>query len=87
MDDLPHDDGLTARGLWAWAWVLGIVAVGSLVRLLTYAANGVPVQTELFVWVLLGAVAAVFSACCAVLAGVKSVERRLTSRLTVSSDG
>jgi hypothetical protein len=79
-----EDDGLTVQGLWAVAWLLGLVAAGSLVRLLTYAADGVPVQTELFVWVLIGTIAAVFSACCAVLAGVKSVERRLSQRLSES---
>src|SRR6188768_1597999 len=48
------------------------------------AANDAPVQTELFVWVLLGTIASVFSACCAVLAGVKSGERRLARHRTTS---
>src|SRR4051812_11184837 len=65
MDQGVDDDGLTAHGLWAWAWVLGIVAVGCLLRLASYAADGTPVQTELFVWLLLGAIAGAFSACCA----------------------
>ncbi len=86
MNDGLIDDGLTANGLRAWAWVLGIVAAGSLVRLLTYAADGAPVHTELFVWVLLGTIAGVFSACCALLAGIKSVERRLARRLSTSTD-
>jgi hypothetical protein len=86
MNEDVSDDGLSVHGLWAWAWVLGIAAGGSLLRLLTYAADGAPVQTELFVWVLLGVIAAAFSACCAVLAGIKSVERRLTARLTMASD-
>ena len=78
------DDGLTIGGLWATAWLLGLVAIGSLVRLVTYAADGVPVQTELFVWALIGTIAAAFSACCAVLAGVKGVERRLSRHLSRS---
>lgn len=66
--------------------MLGLVAVGSLLRLLTYAADGVHVQTEMFVWMLLGTLTSVFSACCAVLAGIKSVERRLSSRLSMPAD-
>jgi hypothetical protein len=61
------------------------VAAGSLLRLLTYAADGTPVQTELFVWTLLGAISGAFSACCAVLAGVTSAERRIADRLVTSS--
>ena len=80
------DDGLTGNGLWALAWLLGIVAAGCLLRLLTYAAHGELVQTELFVWLLLGALAGVFSASCAVLAGIKSVEQRLTRTLGASTD-
>lgn len=79
-----EDQGLTVQGLWATAWILGVVAIGSLLRLLTYAAEGELVQTELFVWLLAGAIAAAFSACCAVLAGVKSAERRLSQRLSES---
>lgn len=79
-----EDDGMTIHGLWATAWALGLVAAGSLVRLLTYAAGGVSVQTELFVWLLIGTIASAFSACCAVLAGVKSAERRLSQRLDMS---
>jgi hypothetical protein len=78
----PHadSDGLIADGLIGMAWVLGIVAAGSVIRMLTYAGEGVPVHAELLVWVLVGTVAAVFSACCAVLAGIKSSERRLSAR-------
>ncbi len=79
-----EDDGLTIKGLWATAWALGLVAVGSLFRLLTYAAGGVSVQTELFAWLLIGTIASAFSACCAVLAGVKSVEGRISHRLGIS---
>ncbi|MGZ4487292.1 MAG: hypothetical protein ACXVW1_05125, partial [Nocardioides sp.] len=57
------------------------VAAGSFVRLLTYAADGTQVQTELFVWLLLGVFASAFSAACAVLAGVKNAELRLARRL------
>lgn len=84
MNDDFADHGLTVNGLWATAWCLGLVAAGSLVRLLTYAADGTPVQTELFVWLLLGTLTGVFSACCAVLAGVKSAERRLSRRMSTS---
>jgi len=73
----PHAD---SDGLIGMAWVLGIVAAGSMIWMLTHAGEGVPVYAELFVWVLVGTVAAVFSACCAVLAGIKSSERRLSAR-------
>jgi hypothetical protein len=46
-----------------------------------YAADDARVQTELFVWLLIGVVAAAFSACCAVLAGVKAAETRLSRRV------
>jgi hypothetical protein len=72
-----YDDGIDTNALRAIAWVLGLVAVGSILRLLVYAGDGTPVQTELFVWVLLGTVSAVFSASSAVLVGVKSAELRL----------
>jgi hypothetical protein len=77
MTRSPYDDGIGINGLRGVGWVLGVVAVGSFLRLLTYAANGTPVQTELFVWVLLGTISAVFSASCAVIAGIKSAELRL----------
>jgi hypothetical protein len=84
VTDAPADNGPTISALWATAWVLGICAVGSLVRLLTYAADGVPVQTELFVWLLIGTIASAFSAGCAVLAGVKSAEQRLSQHLDMT---
>ena len=74
------DNGLTCNQLWAAAWLLGLGALGSAVRLAAYAADGARVQVELFVWLLLGIVAAVFSACCAVLAGIKSAELRMSQR-------
>ena len=74
----PADDtGLSVTALWTCSWLLGLVAAGCLIRMLTYAAGGVPVHAEFFVWVLIGAVAAAFSAGCAVLVGVKSAEQRL----------
>ena len=85
MDEELGDEGFTINALWGMAWVLGLVAVGTLIRLLTYAADGVPVQTELFVWLLVGTIASVFSACCALLAGVKSAERRLSVRSRANS--
>jgi hypothetical protein len=78
-----YDDGIDVSGLRAIAWVLGLVAVGSLLRLLMYAGDGTPLQAELFVWVLLGTVCAIFSASCAVLVGVKSAERRLARQAQV----
>lgn len=77
MTRSPYDDGISTSGLRGMAWVLGAVAAGSFVRLLTYVANDAPVQTGLFVWVLLGTISAVFSASCAVIAGIKSAELRL----------
>jgi hypothetical protein len=76
-DDLV-DDGLTTKELRATAWILGLLAIGVLVRLLAYASDGARPHAGLFVWTLVGTIAAVFSACCAVLAGLKSVERRLS---------
>lgn len=75
------DNGISVNGLWGLAWLLGLVAAGSLLRLLVYAGDGSPVSAELFVWVLLGVVASAFAACCATLAGVKSAEQRLAHRL------
>lgn len=66
VNHAPEDDGPGITGLWVAAWVLGPVALGSLIRLLTYAADGVEVQVELFVWLLVGA---------------KSIERRMASRI------
>jgi hypothetical protein len=80
-----YDDGVDTNGLRAIAWVLGLVAAGSFVRLLVYAGDGTPVQTELFVWVLLGMVSSVFSASCAVLVGVKSAELRLARQAKVGT--
>jgi hypothetical protein len=77
MTDRPTDDGVPIDNLRIAAWVLGVVAIGSLVRLLLYAGDGTPVQTELFVWVLLGSVSAAFSTGCFVLVGVKAAEVRL----------
>lgn len=81
MTDDLYDGGLSARGLWLTSWLLGVIAVGSLVRLLAYAGDASDVQAEALVWVLLGAIAAAFSAACAVLAGVKETEHRLTYHL------
>ena len=80
-----EDHGPTINALWACAWALGLLATGSLVRLLSYAAGGTPVQTELFVWVLIGTMASTFSACCAVLVAVKSVEQRLSRHVSTSA--
>jgi len=76
-----ENNGLTIDQLWAASWVLGLGALGTILRLATYAADGVRVQAELFVWLLVGIVAAVFSACSAVLAGIESAERRMSQRV------
>ena len=81
MSDDLYDGGPSARGLWGISWVLGLVAVGSLVRLVSYAADTGRAESEAFVWVLLGTIAAVFSAACAVLVGVKNAEYRLAYQL------
>jgi hypothetical protein len=83
-DDLV-DDGLTSKELRGTAWILGLVAIGSLVRLLAYAADGARAHAGLIVWALIGTMAAVFSGCCAVLAGLKSVEQRLARHAEQSS--
>lgn len=82
MDDDDRDDGLTINGLWGTAWFLGLAAMGCLIRLVHFTGGEDPGQTELFVWVLIAMMATVFSACCAVLAGIKSVERRLSRRIS-----
>ena len=80
MRDELADKGLDITGMRVTAWALGVIAVGSLFRLFSYAGNDTPVQAELFAWVLIGALAGAFSAGCAVLAGVKSTEQRLLQR-------
>ena len=81
MSNESESTGLTIDQLWAAAWVLGLGALGTILRLATYAADGVRVQVELFVWLLVGIVAAIFSACSAVLAGIKSDEQRMSQRV------
>ena len=84
MNSEIEDNGPTVNQLWGAAWLLGLGGLGSIIRLATYAAGGVPVRVEFFVWVLVGVVAAVFSAVCALLAGIKSAEQRLARRLESS---
>jgi hypothetical protein len=73
-------NGLTVDQLWAAAWILGLGTLGTILRLATYAADGVRVRADLFVWVLVGIVAAVFSACSAVMTAIKSAEQRMSQR-------
>lgn len=80
MNDELTDDGPSTTGLWATGVVLGLVAGGCFIRLLTYATADNPVQTDMFVWLLLGALAGGYSACCAVLVGIRSAEGRLAQR-------
>lgn len=80
MADDAFDEGPPADLLRTAAWVLAVVAVGSLLRVLVYAGDGTSVQTELFVWVLLGAVSAAFSAGCFVVLAVTLAERRLAGQ-------
>lgn len=77
MRDKAVDNGLIGNGLTGTAWVLGVVAFASLVRLLAYASDDAPLQAEVFAWML----ASVFSACCAVLVGVKAAEQRLSQHM------
>lgn len=81
MDNELPAPGFSPDGLWTLAWVLGLVAAGALIRLLVYAGNNSDVEPGLFVWALLGAIAATFSASCAVLAGLKSAELRLAEQV------
>lgn len=86
MDDGLDDIGISANGFFGLAWVLGLVAAGSLLRLAVHAANETPVDAGLFVWALLGTIAAVFSACCALLAGLKAAEQRMRRPLRMPAE-
>jgi hypothetical protein len=79
------DNGLTINQLYGAAWVLGLAALGSVIPVITYAGHPGPIQGRLIVWAFVGVIAAVFSACCAVLAGVKSAEQRV-SRILAQTD-
>jgi hypothetical protein len=54
-----------------------VIAIGSFIRVLSYATGDTEVQPELFVWTLLGSISATFSTGCFVLVGVRAAERRL----------
>ena len=84
MRDAAVDNGLIGNGLTATAWALGVVAFASLIRLLAYASDDAPLQAEVFAWMLTGMLASVFSACCAVLVGVKAAEQRLSQHMDSS---
>lgn len=81
MTDDISDGGFTINALWGAAWVLGLITMGSLVILIKSAVDDVPVQSQVFLWLGVGVIASVFSACCAVLAGVKAAEQRLALRM------
>lgn len=57
MRDELSDKGPDSTGLRAMAYALGVIASGSLMRLLIHAGNDSRVQAELFVWLLIGALA------------------------------
>lgn len=80
--DPSSDDGLTIGALWAFAWGLGLVTVVCLIRVMSYPEpeGDVPTPRGIFAWAMAGCVAAVFSAACAVLTGLKAAERRLAER-------
>jgi len=82
MSDDLGDDGFDPSTLWGLSWFLGLGATVCAVRLAMYAADGQSVQSEHFVWLIVGVLAGVFSAACAVLAGLKAAERRLAARGT-----
>lgn len=85
MSDDIAKNGLTINQLWAAAWILGLGAVGVIVRLAAYAADGAGVRTDLLVWILVGIVAAIFSACSAIMAAIKSAEQRMSQRAGAST--
>lgn len=72
------DTGLTTTQLVTAAWLLGLGALGSGGRLVVLAAHHhTPVQSSTFAWLAICVLAAAFSACSAVLAGLKAAEARL----------
>lgn len=78
MSSRSADSGMTVIRLWRLSWILGFLAGGSCVRLAHLASAGPRVQSEHLVWLAVAACSAVFSACCAVLVGLKSAEARLS---------
>ena len=80
MHDDLLDDGLTDRGLWLLAWLFGITSGLGFGRLVLYARADARYEPEQLVWTALCVVAAVLTACCAVLAGLKKAESRLAAR-------
>lgn len=77
------DSGLTVNQLLVGAWLLAVVSAGSLIRLLDYTSDAGPahLKVEHLIWAMCCVVTAVFSACCAVLVGVKSAEQRLSGSI------
>lgn len=80
MNNDNGDNGFTINQLWGAAWLLGLAALGSAIPVITDASKGAPHQDQVVLWAFVGVVAAVFSACSAVLAGIKSAEQRLARR-------
>jgi hypothetical protein len=70
------DDGPASNGLRRLAWLFGVITVAVLVRVVALSEDGV-VQPEVFIWVLLGSMAAVSSAACTVLVAVKGLAKQL----------
>ena len=76
----PSRDEPTVTQLLVGAWLLAVVSAGSLIRLLDYTSDDGParLKVEHLIWATCCVVAAVFSASCAVLVGVKNAEQRLS---------
>ena len=85
MRSTPEESGPSRAQLLAGGWALGVLALVCVVRLVAVAAADVnsirPVHPSDLAWLAVGFVAAVFSACCAVVLSVKSAEARVTQVL------
>lgn len=82
-----EDSGPTANQFLGAAWLLAFASAGSLLRLLDYTAGDGParLQIEHLIWATCCVIAALFSASCAVLVGIKRAEQRL-GRLAQKQD-
>lgn len=76
-----QDDGPSSTQLRGTAWFLSIVALGSIYRLVLRSDDIDALGTGELVWAIVAVIAAVFSAACVVLVGVKEAEGRLAQRL------
>lgn len=77
--DVPRDDGLTPDMLRNLGLVLGLVAAFAWIKLPDEVAGGFDDRGA--VWLGIGVVATVLSACCAVVVAVKRAEARTAATL------